>query len=71
VYVGAAENDNSFPAEQEALLTRTLEDAEVDFRIETYPAAHGFAVPDMPVFDHDAAERHWQVLGELYGAMLV
>jgi carboxymethylenebutenolidase len=70
VYVAAAENDNSFPPEQAELLSKTLSDAGVDFTLEEYPAAHGFAVPDMPVYDEPAAERHWAALRDLYGAML-
>jgi carboxymethylenebutenolidase len=31
--------------------------------VETYAGArHGFAVPDLPVFDQGAAERHWTAL---------
>jgi carboxymethylenebutenolidase len=70
VYVAAAENDSSFPPEQAARLAQALSDGGVDHTIETYPALHGFAVPDNPTYDHDAAERHWRALGELFGAML-
>jgi carboxymethylenebutenolidase len=41
-----------------------------DHKIETYPAKHGFAVPDLPVYDAAAAERHWTALLELLGAKL-
>ena len=35
--------------------------------VETYPGAlHGFAVPDLPVFDQIAAERHWTATFELF-----
>ena len=33
-------------------------------------ALHGFAVPDFPVFDAIAAERHWQRVPELFAATL-
>ena len=59
VYIAAAENDGSFPPEQAERLEATLTAAGVEHTIETYPALHGFAVPDMPVFDEAAAERHW------------
>jgi carboxymethylenebutenolidase len=36
----------------------------------TYPAAHGFAVPDNPTYDNEAAARHWQALQDLYGSTL-
>jgi carboxymethylenebutenolidase len=70
VYVAAAENDASFPPEQAALLEEALSVAGVDHTIETYPALHGFAVPDNPTYDADAAARHWRALDNLYGAML-
>jgi carboxymethylenebutenolidase len=39
----------------------------VNHVVETYPGArHGFAVPDLPVFDKGAAERHWMALFKLY-----
>ena len=50
------------PDEQKTRLEQTLSDAGVDHLIETYPARHGFAVPDLPVFDPAAAERHWVAL---------
>jgi carboxymethylenebutenolidase len=70
VYVAAAENDASFPAEQEARLKAALADGGVDHTIETYPAAHGFAVPDNPTYDADADARHWAALSDLYGSTL-
>ena len=70
VYVAAAENDPTFPEEQAEALEAALSAAGVDHRMETYPARHGFAVPDSPSFDADAAERHWRALAELFGATL-
>jgi carboxymethylenebutenolidase len=70
VYVAAAENDGSFGPDQEERLRAALEGAGVDHTIETYPAAHGFAVPDNPTYDEAAAERHWQALEHLYGSTL-
>jgi carboxymethylenebutenolidase len=70
VYVAAAENDGSFPPEQAERLEKSLTEAGVDHTIETYPALHGFAVPDNPTFDADAAARHWRALADLYGSTL-
>ena len=70
VYVAGAIEDGSFTDEQKALLERTLTDAGVDHVVETYPAKHGFAVPDLPVYDAAAAERHWTALFGLLGAKL-
>ena len=38
--------------------------------VEFYPAAHGFAVPDNPPYDEEAAERHWIALQELFETAL-
>jgi carboxymethylenebutenolidase len=66
IYVAAAIEDASFPDEQRERLERALTEAGVDHLIEIYPALHGFAVPDMPVFDLAAAERHWDALFKLF-----
>jgi carboxymethylenebutenolidase len=71
VYVAGAEKDGSFDAEQFDRLSSALTEAGVDHTLVTYPALHGFAVPDNPTFDEAAAERHWQALEELYGSALV
>jgi carboxymethylenebutenolidase len=70
VYVAAAENDRSFPAEQQARLEAALTAGGVDHTIETYPAAHGFAVPDNPTYDPDADTRHWSALETLFASTL-
>jgi carboxymethylenebutenolidase len=71
VYVAAAEDDATFSPEQAAQLEKILTEAHVDHEIEFYPAHHGFAVPDNPTYDPQAAARHWQALTDLFGAMLV
>jgi carboxymethylenebutenolidase len=70
VYVAGAENDASFDAEQFERLSTALTDAGVEHTLEIYPAAHGFAVPDNPTYDKDAASRHWQALRDLYASTL-
>lgn len=67
VYVAGAKDDNSFTTEQAGLLERALTDANVRHTVEFYPAHHGFAVPDNPTYDVEAAGRHWDALGNLYG----
>jgi carboxymethylenebutenolidase len=47
-----------------------LTDAGLVHLVETYPARHGFAVPDLPVFDQTAAERHWAALFRLFDETL-
>jgi carboxymethylenebutenolidase len=71
VYVAGAIEDASFPDEQKQRLEAALTDARVDHVVETYAGAkHGWAVPDLPVFNEAAAERHWTALLELFRATL-
>jgi carboxymethylenebutenolidase len=70
VYVAAAENDASCPPDQLERLEKALAEAGVRHTIETYPAAHGFAVPDNPTYDAAADERHWSALEQLYASAL-
>lgn len=70
IYVGGAAKDPSFTAEQADMLGEALTAAGVTHTIETYPAAHGFAVPDNPPYDADADARHWAATKELFNAAL-
>jgi carboxymethylenebutenolidase len=70
VYIGGAENDGSFTSEHAETLDKALTAAGVDHKIEFYPAAHGFAVPDNPPYDEEAAERHWLAMKDVFGAAL-
>ncbi|MGY4652001.1 dienelactone hydrolase family protein [Mycobacterium sp. URHB0021] len=66
VYVAGAENDGGFTAEHAETLDKALTAADVTHTVEFYPAAHGFAVPDNPPYDEEAAERHWIALQDLF-----
>ncbi len=70
VYVAGATDDGSFPAEQRDRLEDALTGAGVRHTIETYPAAHGFAVPDNATYDAAAAERHWEAMSSLFRSSL-
>jgi len=70
VYVGGAENDQSFTAEQAETLDKALTSAGVEHTIEFYTAAHGFAVPDNAPYDPAAADRHWTAMTDFFGAHL-
>ncbi|HMK13101.1 MAG TPA: dienelactone hydrolase family protein, partial [Acidimicrobiales bacterium] len=70
IYIAGAKDDGSFDDEQFARMSDALTAAGVTHTLVTYPAAHGFAVPDSPTFDHDAAEQHWQALEELFASAL-
>lgn len=70
VLIAAAENDASFDADQEARLRKAYDEAGVDYTLETYPALHGFAVPDNGTYDEAAAERHWAAMEQLFKTAL-
>ena len=69
VYVATARDDASFPPEQYARLDAALAAAGVEYTMEEYPAAHGFAVPDNPTYDPAAEERHWAALTAVFGRL--
>lgn len=70
VYVGGAQDDASFTADQAKTLDDALTAAGVEHTIETYAAAHGFAVPDNAPYDEAAAKRHWDAMEGFFGAKL-
>jgi carboxymethylenebutenolidase len=70
VYVAGAVEDQSFTDEQKDRLERALTEAGVAHTIETYPAHHGFAVPDNATYDEAASERHWHAMENLFGSVL-
>ncbi len=71
VYVAAADNDGSYPPAMAERLEKSLADAGVRFSAETYTgAAHGWMLPDFPVYDEAAAERGWAAMLALFGRTL-
>ncbi len=71
VYVAGADQDGSYPPEMEVRLDTALSDAKVDHRCEIYPGAlHGWTMTDFPIYNEEAAERHWHELIALFKAEL-
>jgi len=71
VYVAGADNDRSYPPEMAERLETALTEAGVDHRCEIYEGAlHGWTMPDFPVYNEAAAERHWRELIALFKATL-
>ena len=61
VYIGHSEIDRAHTPEVTRQLAAALAEAGVPHQIELYPGvAHGFAVPDLPPYNAEAAERHWE-----------
>jgi len=70
IYVGAAMEDQSFDAAQQARFDEALTDAGVTHTIEQYHARHGFVPPDTPTYDPGAAKRHDETLFALFAKTL-
>jgi len=71
VYVGVADNDRSYPPAMAAQLCEALMAASVDHCHELYVgAAHGWTMTDFPVYDAEAAQRHWRALIRLFDETL-
>jgi carboxymethylenebutenolidase len=63
LYFGHADNDGSNSPEQIAALDAALDEAGVEHTTEVYEgAAHGYTMSDTPVYDEQAAERHFAAL---------
>nr|WP_295660838.1 dienelactone hydrolase family protein [Polymorphobacter sp.] len=70
VYIAAAENDGSYPPAMVERLEQALTDASVRFGTDVYRAAHGWMMPDFPVYDHAEAERGWTEMLALFDRTL-
>jgi carboxymethylenebutenolidase len=65
LYFACAETDVYAPQEIIDKVTQAMTGANAE--VEVYPGTHhGFAFPKRPVYDRDAAERHWERLLALY-----
>ncbi len=71
VYVAAAEGDELFPSDQARALRHAFRAAGVEHQIDMYPAEHGFAVPDNPGYDAEAARRHWRAVRDFFATALL
>jgi carboxymethylenebutenolidase len=69
LYFGHADQDPNMTPEQIATLERALDESGVRHRTEVYEGAlHGYTMSDMPVYNEEAAERHFAALFELLEA---
>jgi len=67
VYFAFAEIDRSATGELVDRFREEVQARGVDGVVERVPGvAHGFAMADLPVYDHDAAERHFERTLELW-----
>lgn len=70
IYVGGAIEDASFTDADKRTLKASLKAHHVPHRIETYPAKHGWVMPDHLAYDATMAEKHWRVLPKLLHRVL-
>jgi carboxymethylenebutenolidase len=70
VLVAAAKDDPYYPVEQHARLGEAFDRAGVDADLKVYDGLHGFAPPDMPVYDREVSERHWREMLALFDGAL-
>ena len=67
LYFGCAETDVYAPMEIVEKVKQQMKADGANAEVEIYPGTHhGFAFPKRPVYDRDAAERHWERLLALY-----
>ncbi len=71
VYLAFASDDPYVPQSVLDALPKAMRAAGVTHRIEIYPdTEHGFAFPERPAYNKDAAERHWERMFALFDRRL-
>jgi carboxymethylenebutenolidase len=71
VLVAGGDEDRSFDDAQKDRLAQALRVAGVKSEVTIYRGArHGYAPPDMPVYDREASERHWREMVALFDSTL-
>lgn len=69
-YIASATDDPHYPAAMSQRFEGSLDEAGVTYVAETYPAAHGWMVEDMPAHDAAQAERGWRSMLDLFASAL-
>jgi carboxymethylenebutenolidase len=70
-YMAHADQDASMPPEQIAAVEKALKDGKVPYRAELYRGAlHGFTMRDLPAYNAEAVERHWERLLGLFKCLI-
>ncbi|HEX4710568.1 dienelactone hydrolase family protein [Phenylobacterium sp.] len=71
ILVAGADEDGSFDEAQCKRLDAALKDAGLDAEVSIWKGArHGWVPTDMPVYNKEAAERHWRELVKLFDGVL-
>jgi carboxymethylenebutenolidase len=71
ILVAGADEDRGFDEAQCERVDTALKDAGLDADVSIWKGArHGWVPTDMPVYNEDAAERHWRELVALFDSVL-
>jgi carboxymethylenebutenolidase len=71
ILVAGADEDRGFDDAQCARLDAALKSGGVDAEVSIWRGAkHGWVPTDMPVYNREAAERHWVELIKLFDGVL-
>jgi carboxymethylenebutenolidase len=71
LYFGFAAHDPYVPDAEIKALDACLSENNVDYVLEKVPnTEHGFAFPQRMTYNHDAAERHWDIAFALFARKL-
>jgi len=71
VYIGHADNDQHMPPEQQRKVKAALDEAHLKYTAELYPhCLHGWTMKDLPAYNKEGEEKHWQTLLSLFARTL-
>jgi carboxymethylenebutenolidase len=71
VLVAGADQDSGFTEAQFETLKKAFAEAGVPGEVTIYRGKlHGYAPPDMPVYDEEGSERHWREMLALFDSVL-
>lgn len=71
VYIGHADKDQHMPPEQMEKVSADLKSANVKFTAEVYlNSPHGWTMSDLPAYNEQGEEKHWQELFGLFDRTL-
>lgn len=70
LHFGHAKEDASMPSDAIEKLNQALKAVNTRFTVTQHDAKHGFAVPDSPAYNAEAAQQHWDDLLKLLKSTL-
>ena len=72
VYFAWADDDPTATPEERDIMDQAMKDAGIHYRLDFLKGAlHGFAPPGGERYNHAAAERHWEVVHDMFTRNLI